>query len=267
MKKIIFYLIPLFTVLLFSCKSEKSELQALKQRLQNDSLLLADMGGEMEEIDKAIGECALFTSKKIDRSTPEKIKEMDNLIASTNEKIKDLEEKISKSNSSFKNTTFLTQALEVQKEKVKEKDEEIKNLNVLLKKYEGRIDDLIKNQGKEIEAQQGLQAQIDRLREENEKLKKEVEAGQSSGKMSLAQVESLKNKIFENQLNSAKYIINLAKDINFNKKRRKDMARKAFDILCTMQKDGYYEARNEINKLKNEDEELKKFVEDLNCYK
>ena len=167
MKKIITYLIPVFTVVIFSCKSEKSEIQALKQRLQNDSLLLADMGGEMEEIDKAIGECALFTSKKIDRSTPEKIKEMDNLIASTNEKIKDLEEKISKSNSSFKNTTFLTQALEVQKEKVKEKDEEIKNLNVLLKKYEGRIDDLIKNQGKEIEAQQGLQAQIDRLKEEN----------------------------------------------------------------------------------------------------
>jgi hypothetical protein len=42
------------------------------------------------------------------------------------------------------------------------------------------------------------------------------------------------------------------------------MARKAFDILCTMQKDGFYKARVEINKLKNE--ELKKFVEDLNCY-
>jgi chromosome segregation ATPase len=266
MKKIIFYLIPIFTVALFSCKSEKSELEALKQRLQNDSLLLADMGSEMEDIDKAISDCALFTSK-IDKSTPDKIKEMDNLITSTNEKIKDLEDKISKSNSTFKNNILLSKSLEIQKDKVKERDEEIKNLNVLLKKYEGRIDELINKQRDELDAQQGLQAQIDRLREENEKLKKEVEAGQSSGKMSLAQVESLKNKIFENQLNSAKYIINLAKDINFNKKRRKDMARKAFDILCTMQKDGYYEARNEINKLKNEDEELKKFVEDLNCYK
>jgi hypothetical protein len=32
-----------------------------------------------------------------------------------------------------------------------------------------------------------------------------------------------------------------------------------------MQKDGFYKARVEINKLKI-DEELKKFVEDLNCY-
>ena len=43
------------------------------------------------------------------------------------------------------------------------------------------------------------------------------------------------------------------------------MARKAFEILCKMQKDGYNRARVEINKLKI-DEELKKFVEDLNCY-
>jgi hypothetical protein len=44
------------------------------------------------------------------------------------------------------------------------------------------------------------------------------------------------------------------------------MARKAFDILCTMQKDGYNRARVEINKLKIDDK-LDKFVEDLNCYK
>ena len=264
MKKIIFYLIPLFAVLLFSCKSEKSELQALKQRLQNDSLLLADMGGEMEEIDKAISECALFTSK-IDKSTPDKIKEMDELITSTNEKIKDLEDKISKSNSTFKNNILLTKSLEIQKDKVKEQDEEIKNLKKLLTEYKGRIDELINKQGKELEAQKGLQTQLERLREENEKLKKDVASGISGGELSQSQIESLKNQMYKNQLNSAKYLIGLAEEISFNPKIRKQIARQAFEFLCKLQKDGYNQARVEINALKIH-KKLDKFVEDLNCY-
>jgi chromosome segregation ATPase len=260
MKKIIIYLIPIFTVVIFSCKSEKSELQALKQRLQNDSLLLADMGTEMEAIDKSISEITSFTSSS-DKSTPEKIKEMDNLIATTTEKIKTLEDKISKSNSSFKNTTALTKSLEAQKKLIEEQQSEIDRLKEevgILKTEIGKKEDVIG----------GLKT----VAGENAKTIAQAEARlrQLNSEINSAQMSknNLDRQINQEYFTMAETLIELAVDrkglLPNAEKQRREMTIKAYEYLCKLHKRGYYSALTEMSKLENHDK-LGKYLKGQSC--
>jgi chromosome segregation ATPase len=260
MKKIIIYLIPIFTVALFSCKSEKSELEALKQRLQNDSLLLADMGNEMEEIDKTISEITAFTTSS-DKSTPEKIKEMESLIISSNAKITELEKKIVQSNSSFKNTTALTKSLDAQRKLIDEQRVEIERLSGKVIELEGEIVKKDSEIG-------GLKT----VAGENAKTIAQAEARlrQLNSEINSAQMSknNLDRQINQEYFAMAKTLIELAEDrkglLPNAEKQRGEMTIKAYEYLCKLHKRGDYSALTEMSKLEN-NSKLKKYLKGQSC--
>lgn len=248
-------------LMVFSCKSEKSELEALKQRLQNDSLLLADMGNEMEEIDKTISEITAFTTSS-DKSTPEKIKEMESLIISSNAKITELEKKIVQSNSSFKNTTALTKSLDAQRKLIDEQRVEIERLSGKVIELEGEIVKKDSEIGGLKTTNSGLSKNVADAEKRLSQLNSEIRTAQSSK-------ASLDNQINQEYMTMARTLVDLAEDnrgiFKNADNQRREMAIKAYEYFCKLHKRGVYSALSEMSALQS-NKKLAKYVNRQSCY-
>jgi DNA repair exonuclease SbcCD ATPase subunit len=275
MKNIILYIIPIFAVLIFSCNSEKSECESCNQRLQNDSLLLADMGSEMEEIDKELSKIAEF-SVSSEKSTPDKIKDLGGIISNSLSKIKQLEETIAKSNSSFKNSPTLLKSLEAQKTMIQQQQELIKELVNKLKISDEEKSKLFKELGLSENTSGGQMAkaikeileknkvEIAKTRAELDKAKTELDKKMSELNRVNSEIEKQKKdfqkKKDDDYFEIANELFALAED----KRPKDDMAVKAFNYYCELHKAGYYKALEKIQELK-ESKKLGKYVRGMEC--
>ena len=269
MKNIFNITITICITLLFSCNSDKTnsskigknnELEILKERLKNDSLLLLEMGNEMEQIDKAISEITAFTSSG-NKSVPEKIKEMEDLIVKSNSKIVQLEKMIAESNSSFKNSSALTKSLEAQKKLIEEQKNEIERLTGKVIELEDKITTKNSEIGGLKTTNSNLSKNVEDAEKRLRQLNNEIRSAQSDK-------NSLESKINQEYMNMATTLVELAED---NKgifknadNQRRDMAIKAFEYYCKLHKRGVYSGLSSMSALQNH-KKLGKYVRGQNC--
>jgi chromosome segregation ATPase len=269
-----------FALFIASCggptnASISSENDQLKQRIQNDSLLLADMGIEMEEVDDAINKIIEYTNTAAQgggttssRDKAEKLNEIKQIIESSTEKISALEEKIAKSNSSFKNNAVLTKSLEAQKKLIAEQQQEIERLtgevivltgkNKDLEDERGGLISTVNNQGMTI---QQYEKDISTAQQRLSDLNKAI----SSANNDKANVN---RQIDKEYFAIAKTLVEMAEDRKGSfknaKQQREDLAKQAFGYYCKLHKRGAYEGLQEMTNLKSH-KTLGKFVQYESC--
>jgi chromosome segregation ATPase len=270
MKKVLNCIAIMSTILFFACSSDKngpakkSEYEALKQKLQNDSILMADMGAEMEQIGKYIDEISSFTAENPKGSTPEKLKAIEDLIISSNKKINDLETKIANSNSTLKDNVPLNISLNTQKKLILEQQKEIERLTGRVIDLEKTIDDKDLQIG-------GLKTTVDGNNKVISNLSKSVSDAEKRLRDLNAEISAAKSSktALDNQINQeyasiAGTLVSLAEDISFNGDTKREMANKAFDYYCKLHKRGYYNALTELSALKS-NKKLKKYLVNREC--
>jgi len=260
MNKISICLLPLVALIFFCCKNESKELESLRQKMQNDSLLLTSVGAEMEEIDKAITEISAFTGSG-EKTTPEKIKAIQDLITSSTDKIKELEEKVAKSNSTIRNNSVITKSLETQKKLIEEQQIEINALKEKIGVLEGEI-------GKKDIEIGGLKT----VAGENAKTIAQAEARlrQLNSEINSAQMSknNLDRQISQEYFAMARTLIELAEDnrgiFKNADNQRRDMTIKAYEYLCKLHKRGEYSALTEMTTLQS-NKKLGKYLKGQSC--
>ena len=257
-------------IVITSCSSEKNgsgskDYEALKQRMQNDSILMADMGAEMEQIGKYIDEISNFTSNNPKGSTPEKLKAIENLIISSNKKINDLEMKIANSNSSLKDNGAFNMTLNTQKKLIQDQQKEIERLTGRVIDLEKTIDDKDVQIGGLKNTVDGDSKTISNLTKTVADAEKKLRLLNNEISQAQSSKASLENQINQEYASIASTLVTLAEDISFNKETKRDMANKAFDYYCKLHKRGYYSALTEMTALKA-NKKLGKFVASKQCY-
>jgi len=277
MKSILLSLFAMLSMLFFSCsgKSDKSlaaENERLKQRMQNDSIVLADLGNEMTEVDEAINKILELTGSVSTGGSQsekkQKVKEIEALIQSSVDKIAKLEQDLKQSNSSLKNSAALMQSLEAQKKMIAEQQKEIERLTgevIVLKESNQTLKTSNENLSETVDVQSSkinsLGNDVNVAQQRLGELNRQISS--ANGNM-----DAINKQINKEYFAIARTLTEMAEDrkgvFKNAKEQRKSMTVKAMQYYCKLHERGVYEALAEISSLQGH-AELGKYVKNESC--
>lgn len=244
----------------------QQELAALKQRVQNDSLMLLDFETQFSSIDSAISQVMRFTDDAYSmdkRDLKSQIQQIDRILTEKNAEIEKLQKDISRANGSAKAVATLKKSLEDKQRLMEQQAQEVEALKMRISELQGENERLVNETAM---LQQGIQqkdeiinAVSNQVAEEQRKLeqvRQEAARAEQTAKAAQQQTLSEYYMIADQLIESARLVS--------KPKAKEDLASKAYQYLCKAHKANSYQALQRMDALKA-DKELGKFLKTAQC--
>ncbi len=263
----IFYLLlPLW--LIVACQPDNSEeLTELKEKQQNDSILLAEFTREMDEINNALDSVAKMEAelqaqdemKKKDAL--EKIQQINQLLHNRGEKINELEQELENLEAQYNKTLARGYVTEGQ-ERIRIKSKYYEELEQRIKELESEnisLKQILEEKEKELVEKDDVISKIKKEREKQARELKKLEEDILNKKVAL---DDAKKEAAETYYEMAHDMRRLADETSglLNRKKKTKMTKLAYEYYKKSYEMGYLKAKSKIE-LMETDKSYAKFLE------
>lgn len=234
-----------------SCGEIEQELSSLKQRIQNDSLLIADFDRQVLDIDMAIDEIAQLTQEAEQggsrRSVQDKIATIETIIADKIAAIEQLEKELDSANSSKRRFSReledKKQLIEMQLAEINDLKNQVgilRNENQTLANENVGLQQTVQGQNQTITQISNEVAQAQqRLNQLNQEIAQKEQ-----------QAENLQRQMLNQDILQAQLLAQTAEKIS-KPAVKQELVQEAVNLLCSAHQNGDYQALGEITKIRD----------------